>query len=354
MDQVYTGGQSVMVVTAATEATGQVQGEMRRLDPVRDLGKVADLIAEAFADDMDERGRSALREMRWMGRLSPLVWWLSQADPTFRDTFSGFVWEEPVDGGREIVGNVNLNRAPGSRNRYIICNVVVDEEYRGQGIGRRLTERAIDQAKANGAQAAILQVRHDNPPALHIYTDLDFEEEGAETDFELDPAGSVPIDDAAGYQLRAWQPGDGRATYQLARRVIPEPQQWFRPIQKEKYWPDWGSRLVDWLGNLITGQQVGRLVMLKEEQLAGTMRVIISRRGKAYQLALLIDPDHAGQVEATLISHGLQRLASLPPQPVRVTAYRGEKHLKEVLRSYGFREVRTLLTLQKEFQGRSW
>ena len=343
-----------MVVTAATEATGQVQGDMRRLDPVRDLGKVADLIAEAFAEEMDERGRSALREMRWMGRLSPLVWWLSQADPTFRDTFSGFVWEEPVDGNRQIVGNVNLNRAPGSRSRYIVCNVVVDKEYRGQGIGRRLTERAIDQAKANGAHAAILQVRHDNPPALHIYTDLGFEKVGGETDLELDKACSVPVQDAAGYRLRAWQPADGRATYQLAQQVIPEPQQWFRPIRKDRYWPDWGSHLIDWLGNLLAGRRVERLAILKEGELAGTLRVTTSRRQKGHHLALLIHPDHAGQVEAALISRGLRSIAGLPPQPVEVTVYQEETHLRDVLHTYGFREVRTLLTLQKEFRGNVW
>jgi ribosomal protein S18 acetylase RimI-like enzyme len=343
-----------MVVTAATEATGQVQGEMRRLDPVRDLGKVADLIAEAFADDLDERGRSALREMRWMGRLSPLVWWLSQADPTFQDTFSGFVWEEPVDGKRQIVGNVNVNRAPGSRSRYIICNVVVDKEYRGQGIGRRLTERAIDQAKANGARAAVLQVRHDNPPALHLYTDLGFEEEGGETDLELDQALSVEIQDAPGYRLRAWQPADGRATYQLAQQIIPEAQQWFRPIKKDRYWPDWGSRLIDSLGNLVTGRRVERLVALKGEELVGTIKVTMSRRQKGHHLALLIHPDHAGRVGAALISRALHMLSSLPPQPVQTTAYKEETHLQEVLGTYGFREVRTLLTLQKEFRGNSW
>lgn len=343
-----------MVVTAATESTAQKPGEMRRLDPVRDLAKVADLIAEAFAEDMDQRGRSALREMRWMGRLSPLVWWLSQADPTFRDTFSGFVWEEPIDGRRQIVGNVNLNRAPGSHSRYIVCNVVVDKTYRGRGIGRRLTERAIAQAKANGAQAAILQVRHDNPPALHIYTDLGFEEVGGETDLQLDQVPSIPAQDAPGYQVRSWEPADGKATYQLAQQVIPEAQQWFRPIRKDRYWPDWGSRLIDWLGNRLTGRRVERLVIVKGVELAGVIRVTLSRRGRDHELDLLVHPDHTGQVEAALISRGLRLLASLPAQPTQITAYKEETHLREVLRTYGFQEVRTLLTLQKEFRGKPW
>ena len=78
------------------------QGGLRPMDPTRDLGIVADLIAGAFADELDERGRAALREMRWMARLTPLVWWWSQVDPSFRDAFNGFVWEErsPKAGAR--------------------------------------------------------------------------------------------------------------------------------------------------------------------------------------------------------------------------------------------------------------
>ena len=43
-----------MVVTKA-EATSQIQGRMRPMDPSRDLGAIADLIAEAFASDIDKR-----------------------------------------------------------------------------------------------------------------------------------------------------------------------------------------------------------------------------------------------------------------------------------------------------------
>ncbi len=142
---------------------------MRALDPARDLGSVADLIAGAFSEELDERAQAALRELRWMARLSPLVWWWSKTDPAFQDAFNGFVWEDASPGrkGRQIVGNVSLNRAPGSRQRLIICNVVVQEAYRGQGIGRRLTEAAIAEAEFMGAEGVVLQVHEDNVPAMH-------------------------------------------------------------------------------------------------------------------------------------------------------------------------------------------
>jgi ribosomal protein S18 acetylase RimI-like enzyme len=199
-----------MVVTTATGATQQAEGELRRLDPVRDLRAVTQLIGEAFADEMDERGRAALRELRWMARLSPLVWWWAQADPSFQDSFNGFVWEEPTPEGRrsrrsrQIVGNVSLNRAPGNRRRYIICNVVVREAYQGRGIGRQLIEAAVAEAKALGAEGVVLQVYRHNRRALQLYTDLGFQEVTGETDLQLETVKAVAFLDAPGYRSTNW------------------------------------------------------------------------------------------------------------------------------------------------------
>ena len=46
-----------MVVTTATEASPPWQGRLRPVDPVRDLRDVSQLISDAFAAEMDERGR---------------------------------------------------------------------------------------------------------------------------------------------------------------------------------------------------------------------------------------------------------------------------------------------------------
>src|SRR5512139_1637051 len=84
---------STMVVTRATEK-GSARGRLRRLDPAQDMGAIAQLIGSAFGNEMDSQGRAALRDLRWMARLSPLVWWWAQADPSFRESYNGFVWEE--------------------------------------------------------------------------------------------------------------------------------------------------------------------------------------------------------------------------------------------------------------------
>lgn len=340
-----------MVVIAASETTRQDGGRLRPLEPTRDLGAVAELIAHAFAGDMDERGRAALRELRWMSRLSPLVWWWSQVDPSFQDAFNGFVWEElsPQGRGRQIVGNVNLNRSPGSRQRCIICNVVVREEYRNQGIGRRLTEAAIAEAEALGAEGVVLQVHQDNLPALHLYTDLGFREVAGETDLRLGAVKPAAFLDAPGYRLRAWQPADGQAAYQLAKRVTPQVLQWFRPVKAEDYWADWLSRLIQRLAGLVTGRRVYHLAALKEEQLVAVMTVTAAFRQGDHRLAMLVHPDHAGRVEAALVSRALHMLCAIPPRPVRITVDKEHAGALRVLRDHGFQEQRTLLTLRRDF-----
>ncbi len=342
-----------MAVTAVEEA--KEQGGLRPLDPVRDLRTIADLIASAFADELDERGRAALREMRWMARLRPLVWWWSEVDPSFRDAFNGFVWEEPAPKTRgarnawRIVGNVSLNRAPGDRQRRIICNVVVLDEYRGRGIGRRMMQAAIDEAEQMGAAGVVLQVHRDNSPAMALYSSMGFQEVSGETDLWLDAVGSVARLDAPGYEIRGWIPADGLAVYQLARHAIPAVQQWIRPVRIDEYRLDWLLRLGQWISDIITGKRTYRLTALKDDRLVAMMAVTATTHSGAHRVALLVHPGHEGQVEAVLVSRALYMLDAAPPRPVRITANMGDEATLKVLRDYGFREQRTLLTLRKDF-----
>jgi ribosomal protein S18 acetylase RimI-like enzyme len=325
------------------------------MDATRDLGAIADLIAVAFADELDERGQAALREMRWMARLTPLVWWWSQMDPSFRDAFSGFVWEEPSPtasgsrSSRRIVGNVSLNRAPGSRQRWIICNVVVQQEFQGQGIARRMMEAAIDEAHEIGAVGVLLQVHWDNPRALGLYSRMGFYQVSGETNLRLDAVSSVAVLDAPGYEFRRGHPVDGQAVYDLARQAVPAAQQWIRPVRAQEYKPDWLLRLGRWISDLVTGRRSYRLTARKDNQVVAAMTVTTTGPKGEHSLELLVHPGHQGKVEAALLSRALHMLASAPPRPVRITTTVGEEATLKALRDYGFKEQRTLLTMRKDF-----
>jgi ribosomal protein S18 acetylase RimI-like enzyme len=339
-----------MVVTTV-DAAQRTQGRLRPLDPARDLGAIANLIADAFADEMDQRGRAALREMRWMAHLSPLVWWWAQADPSFADAFNGFVWEEPVPKGRgrRVVGNVSLSRAPGNRQRWIICNVVVRGDYRGRGIGQQLVDAAIAEARRLRAVGVLLQVYQDNVPALRLYTHRGFQEATGETDLRLETVQPVAPVGAPAYRFRAWQLTDGEATYELAKLVTAPELQWLRPIQVGEYRPAWWDYLGQRLADLLAGRRTYRLSILKDERLVASMSATASFRRGEHRLALLVHPNHRGQVEAALVSRALHILSAMPSRPVRITVDQDHATLPQVLSEYGFQRQRTLLTLWKNF-----
>jgi ribosomal protein S18 acetylase RimI-like enzyme len=338
-----------MVVTAAQVAQER-GGGLRPMDPTRDLKAMADLIAEAFAEEMDERGRAALSELRWMARLSPLVLWWSQADPSFQETFNGFVWEVPSGKGTrlQIVGNINLNRAPGNQRRYIIYNVVVQDSYQGQGIGRRLMQAAIAEARDLGAQSIVLQVYETNLRALRLYTHLGFEEVTAEVDLRLDAAKAVPIQDAGDYRFRPWRPEDGQAIYDLVQLLTPPVLQWLKPLQAREYRPDWWLRSARWLADLLAGRHTYRLSVFHQNQLVGVMTVTATFKQGEHHLGMLIHRDHRGRVERALVSRALHMLGAMPPRSVVTTVYKGHTAALEALNDYGFQEQRTLLTLNKD------
>lgn len=346
-----------MALTVAAEAKWQEPAGLRPIDPARDLGAIADLMAVAFGSEIGERGRAALQEMRLMSRLSPLVWWWSQADPAFHDAFSGFVWEEPspVSSRRQIVGNVSLNRAPGHRQRWIICNVVVKDGYRGRGIGRKLTEAAISEAWNRGAEGILLQVYKDNPPALKLYTDLGFQEAAGQMGLSLEriepESVPVPAPDAAGYDLCAWRPEDGSSAYELAGLATPSVLQWLAPIRRGEYYPGWWKRLEQRLANAVTGRRLYRLVVLRHKRLVAMLTITAAPYKDANRLALLVHPDHAGLVEEALIGRGLRLLASAPSKPITAEVDVRYQHALDVLRRYGFKEQRTLLTLHQVQRG---
>jgi ribosomal protein S18 acetylase RimI-like enzyme len=196
----------------------------------------------------------------------------------------------------------------------------------------------------------VLQVHRDNARALGLYTDMGFREASGEVDLRLEAIGSVAFLDAPGYEIRRWSPADGQAVFKLARHAIPDTEQWIRPVRAEEYRLDLLLRLGRWISDLAAGKRSYRLTALKDGKLVATMVVTAVSRRDAHRLVLLVHPNHRGNVEAALLSRALYMLASAPPRPVRIAANAGDEATLKVLRDYGFKEQRTLLTLRKDFE----
>jgi ribosomal-protein-alanine N-acetyltransferase len=77
-----------------------------------------------------------------------------------------------------------------------IENLVVAEASRRQGLGRRLVEELIAQARAAGAQSVFLEVRESNYAARALYGNVGFAVNGLRKDYYANPS-----DDAILYRL---------------------------------------------------------------------------------------------------------------------------------------------------------
>jgi N6-L-threonylcarbamoyladenine synthase len=75
---------------------------------------------------------------------------------------------------RQVVGYAGLSKLPGSEQADV-QTIAVSEEIRGEGLGRKLMEKLIAEARALGSQELFLEVRADNEVARSLYAALGFE-----------------------------------------------------------------------------------------------------------------------------------------------------------------------------------
>jgi GNAT superfamily N-acetyltransferase len=160
----------------------QASVNLRPFDMRRDLLAVADLVELCFADSLDGDGRLYIRQMRQAARSGSLMSLASSTDVQL----GGMVWEE--DG--KVIGNLSLiPQYFQNRRMYLIANVAVHPDHRRRGIGRALTQAALEEIKRRGHAETWLQVDEDNLTAVNLYRSMGFSERARRTSWRLDPTG---------------------------------------------------------------------------------------------------------------------------------------------------------------------
>ncbi len=320
----------------------QIEKGLRPLNPGRDLGQLADLIENAFGDEISLAGKGVLRELRFLAWLGPLNFFVTGAQSEAEDIFTGFVW---VQDGR-VVGNVTVNRPDGHARRWQISNVAVLEGYRRQGIARRLVEAAIGLILERGGNVAYLYVREDNPAALNLYQGLGFVPLDRATDLELferpRPQHSRPA------HLRALTSQDGEQLQALVSAAEGDGQRWLHPLRADQYVWSADERAFRWLESLMSGE-VETLWGMGENQTLDAGVALRTRRGlnrKAHRLRLWVRPARRGQIEGDLVQDLLIVLSQKPKRSVLVTLPAVESAAIEALIRCGFHKHRTLVLMR--------
>ena len=199
----------------------------RPTDSRRDLGAIADLIELCFQDTMDAEGKGYLRQLREAARYGWLASWTSSFfEEGVYPLMSGYVWIAD----HRLVGNLSLfpfNSA--GRKCVLIANVAVHPDFRGRGIATELTHQAIEYARRQRVFAAWLQVRDDNPPALHLYNKLGFKERASRTTWAT-TAGRVQIPDTRTYVLGGRDSTHWPLQKAWLERLYPAELSWHLPV----------------------------------------------------------------------------------------------------------------------------
>jgi hypothetical protein len=109
--------------------------------------------------------------------------------------------------------------------------------YRGRGIGSRLTERALEHVQEHHGASAWLQVRDDNPPAIHIYEALGFKERARRTTW----VNTLPVhgDPPNHYGLSARLSRHWALQRAWLQRLYPAEFAWHLPVHWRAIQPGW-------------------------------------------------------------------------------------------------------------------
>lgn len=207
--------------------------QLRPLNIMRDLPRVADLVETCFSSTMDADGQRFIQQMRRAGQDNRFLHWATNTVESTSMPLSGYVWEE----NGSLIGNVSLIpfRSKG-RKIYLIANVAVHPDQRRRGIARRLTLAALEHTQKRKADATWLQVRDDNPSAIHLYTSLGFEEQARRTRWQAAPDRNLP-DHGHEYNIRTRLANQWPKQREWLERLYPERLTWYQPIPWIRFRP---------------------------------------------------------------------------------------------------------------------
>jgi ribosomal protein S18 acetylase RimI-like enzyme len=319
-------------------------GGLRSLNILRDLSAVADLIELCFESTLDDEGESYLQQMRRASRDHDFLKWAGKLMDSTAMPLSGFVWEEQG----KIIGNASLiYQFHLGRNIAMIANVATHPDYRRRGIGRALTERAMEGARLRGASEFWLHVRHDNPTAIKIYADLGFTERARRCTYHSKAgAGARPPTSQA--EAPGGEAGNVMIVHRSESRYWPLQQEWLEaahPAELNWYarwdwkalapgWQNWWRRVFEGFdGRQWSAVRDGRL-------LATVYWMPMPRASNALWAAAPLDGDSAG------LSLALQAARRYLAHYRRLTVEYPAGQMVDAIEAAGFDTFRTLIWMR--------
>ncbi|MDE0200307.1 MAG: N-acetyltransferase [Caldilineaceae bacterium] len=328
--------------SAAASRLRDPQQGIRPFDVGRDLRAVSRLITEAFAEELDEQGEAALRELRILGYMSGLVRILYRSTGEFRNVFNGFVWVE----NKRVVGNVTVQRAASGSGRWQIANVAVSPAWRGRGISRALMEHALDYIREMGGSWAVLQVRGENEIARGLYERLRFENMGGTSEL-FAPGAPRRVALPVLSNLQAFSAADGNLLYDLATSRPSAEFQWWRAVRRDEFQVPLEKRIGELVNRLAGRQRIYRYAIRDyTSRFEGAIQVTARCWKGEHHIRLWLRPDAQELYAQPLVLSALALLQESPRWPLRATVSTQDEIAVQALLDHGFFVRSTLYTMR--------
>lgn len=128
-------------------------------------------------------------DLKEAARLERLYFSLPWSEEQLRESLSqpGYLFLAAEEAGK-VIGYAGLLKVLDEGD---ITNIVIEETYRGRGLGTKLTEALLEEGRKCGLKAFTLEVRAGNLEAVHVYEKLGFVQEGIRRRFY-----ERPVEDA--------------------------------------------------------------------------------------------------------------------------------------------------------------
>jgi ribosomal protein S18 acetylase RimI-like enzyme len=320
-------------VTAATLSSRKASySGLRPVNPRKDMGEIADLIRDAFNQDMDPVGSQLIRDMKTYSQAGFLGWLFGRLFLPQAAYPMGYVWVE--DG--KVVGNASLLRVEGFPWRWVMANVAVDPAYRRKGIGRALIQASLEMARKKKAVEILLQALSSNQVAQVLYASLGFKPLSTRTTWSRRPSQSQfrEIDTGAS-RLRT--EGEWQDQFALAKSLHPEGLIWPFPIMPTIFH-------VSGLSKFYLEGNSQHWVWYEDRRLLGSLTARLSTQRSAIRFLLLVEPEARGRIEGHLVSAGLMSFAE---RRNRIVMDYPAGIATEDFQNLGFEAERTLTWMSK-------
>ncbi len=247
---------------------------------------------------------------------------------------AGFVWVE----GKEVIGNISIRRAAYSGG-WIIGNVAVRADRRGEGIGRALMETALESAARRGGTWVGLEVQEENQAARRLYEGLGFRPVGTMLEL-VRPASPWPDLSPPRLTLRPAQATEARLLYRMALSGLDRLHREVLEIRPSAYRTGWEARL----GSRLEGRREGWWVAVEGKKPVGAVGLFSYRAGRWHRLELLAYPHRLNDVGPRLAEAGCFYLSRRAPWEAAVSLPGLRERLAPALS--GFRRLRRLIQMR--------